>query len=78
MLAIFGDQLYKRYNGAKWTGQMVKGGRKCGTGVRNGSKGVGTQGTRYARLMMKENEGEEAIHAYSIITHVLYNGMESL
>ena len=27
---------------------------------RNGRKGVGTQGRRYARLIMRESEGEKA------------------
>ena len=40
-----------------------EGGRKCGTGVHNGRKGVGTQGRRYTSLMMRESEGEEAVHA---------------
>ena len=53
-------------------------GSKRGTGARNRRKGVGTQGRRYARLMMRESEGEEAVHAYSVTAHVLYKGMESL
>ena len=78
MLAVSSDQPDKRQSGAKRTGQVGKGGRKRGTGARNGRKGVGTQGRRYARLMMRESEGEEAVHAYSVTAHVLYKGMESL
>ena len=43
--------------------KVGKGGRKCGTGEHNGRKGVGTQGRRYVRVMMRESEGEEAVHA---------------
>ena len=78
MLAVSGDQPDKRQSRAKRTGKVGKGGRKCGTGARNGRKGVGTHGRRYARLMMRESEGEEAVHAYSVTAHVLYKGMENL
>ena len=47
----------------KQTGQVGEGGGKRGTGAHNGRKGVGTQGICYARLMMRESEGEEAVHA---------------
>ena len=59
-------------------GQKKAWDRKRGTGARNGRKGVGTQGRRYARLMMRESEGEEAIHTYSVTAHALYKGMENL
>ena len=36
------------------------------------------QGRRYARLMMRESEGEKAVHAYNVTAHVLYKGMENL
>ena len=62
MLAVSGDQPDKRWSGAKRTSQLGKGGRKRGTGAHNGRKGVGTQGRRYARLMMRESDGEEAVH----------------
>ena len=58
---------------------MGKGGRKRGTGSvgpkkRNGRKGVGTQGRHYAWLMMRESEGEKAVHAYNVTAHVLHKG----
>ena len=48
---------------AERTTQVGKGGGKRGTGAHNGRKGVGTQGRRYVREMMRESEGEEAVHA---------------
>ena len=65
----------------KRTGQVGKGERKHGTGSvgpkkRNRRKGVGTQGTRYARLIMRESEEENAVHAYNVTVHVLSKGME--
>ena len=77
MLAVSGDQPEKGQSGAKSIGQVGKG-RKRGTEARNGRKGVGTQGRHYVRLMMKENEGEEAVHAYSVTANVLYKGLENL
>ena len=56
---------------------MGKGGRKHGTEARNGRIGVGMQGRRYARFIMRESEGEEAVRTYSITTHALYKGMEN-
>ena len=83
MLAVSGDQPDKGQSGAKRTGQVGKGGRKRGTGSvgpkkRNGRKGVGTQGRRYARLIMRESEEEEAVHAYNVTAHDLYKGMENM
>ena len=63
VLVISDDQPDKRGSGAKRTSQVGKGGRKHGTGVHNGRKGVGTKGRRYATLIMRESEGEEAVHA---------------
>ena len=45
---------------------------------RNGRKGVGTQGRRYARLIMRESEEEKAVHVYNVTAHVLYKGMENM
>ena len=45
------------------TSQVGKGGRKRGTRMHNGREGVELQGRRYASLMMRESEGEEAVHA---------------
>ena len=57
---VSGDQPDKGQSGVK---QVGKGGRKCGTGSvgpkkRTGRKGVGTQGRRYARGMMRERVRE--------------------
>ena len=83
MLAVSGDQSDKGLSGAKRTGQVGKGGRKRGTGSvgpkkRNGRKGVGTQGRRYARLIMRESEKEKAVHVYNVTSHILYKGMENM
>ena len=53
------------------TSQVGIGGRKRGVRAHNRSKGVELQGRRYARVMMRESEGEEAVHALSVIAHVL-------
>ena len=83
LLAVSSDQLDQGQSGAKRTGQMGKGGRKRGTGSvgpkkRNGRKGVGTQGRRYVRLIMRESEEEKTVHAYNLTAHVLYKGMENM
>ena len=49
----------ERSGHARWE----RGDWKRGTEACNGRKGVGTQGRHYARLMMRESEGEEAVHA---------------
>ena len=64
VLAVSGDQADKGRSGQKSrTSQVRKGERKHGTGAHNGRKGVETQGRRYVEVMMRENEGEEAVHA---------------
>ena len=64
VLAVSGDQADKgwsEWSGQKsLTGQVGKGGR---TRAHNGREGVQPQGRRYAGLMMRESEGEEAVHA---------------
>ena len=63
MLPVSGDQLNKRWSGQKVADKRGrKGGRKRGTGVHNGREGVGTQGRHNASLMMRESEGDEAVH----------------
>ena len=42
---------------------MGKGRRKRETGAHNGRIGVELQGRRYVEVMMRESEGEEAVHA---------------
>ena len=67
MLAVSGDQPDKGQSGAKRTGHVGKGVRKRGTRSvgpkkRNGRKGVGTQGRRYAKPIMRESEEENDLH----------------
>ena len=84
MLAVFSDPPVKGQSRAKRIGQVEKGGRKRGiatVGPKCVTEGKewGTQGGCYAKLMMRESEGEEAVHAYSITAHGLYKGaMENL
>ena len=32
----------------------------------------------YTKLLIRESEGEEEVHAYSVTAHALYKGMENL
>ena len=63
VLVVSNNQADKGGTGQKsWTSQVGKDGRKRGTKARNGRKGVEPEGRRYAGVMIRESEGEEAVH----------------
>ena len=63
LLAVSDDQPDIKRSGAERINQVGKGGSKRGTRAHNERKGVGPQGRSYARVMMRESEGDEAVQA---------------